>query len=101
MLVDASQFLSTLLERPDARHTYGRKRASILAAFANALLFMRGEAADLNIRGAFLHIAADALVSAGVVVAGGLALWFGWNWRDPVVSLLVAAVIVVVTERLA
>ena len=59
-----------------------------------AWLFMRGSKQDLNIRGAFLHMAADALVSAGVVVAGGLALWFGWAWLDPVVSLLIAAVIV-------
>jgi cobalt-zinc-cadmium efflux system protein len=130
--------------RPDARHTYGWKRASILAAFINALLllvamgslaweavhrlqspapiegvtimvvagigivvntatallFMRGGKGDLNIRGAFLHMAADALVSAGVVVAGGLALWFGWNWLDPVVSLIIAAVIVIGTWNL-
>ena len=127
--------------RPDARHTYGWKRASILAAFVNALLllvamgslvweavhrlqapeptqgvtimvvagigiavnsvtalmFMRGRESDLNIRGAFLHMAADALVSAGVVVAGGLAMWFGWNWLDPIVSLAIAAVIVLGT----
>jgi cobalt-zinc-cadmium efflux system protein len=120
------------------RHTYGWKRASILAAFINAmlllvvmgslgweavhrlrspqpvagltvmvvagigivvnaataLLFMRGRKQDLNIRGAFLHMAADALVSAGVVIAGGLALWFGWSWLDPIVGLLIAAVIV-------
>lgn len=104
--------------RPNARHTYGWKRVSILAAFANALLllvgvgtlmwealgrllsgqisavtdawtmmtvasvgivintatawlFMRGREHDLNIRGAFLHMVADALVSLGVVVAGG------------------------------
>lgn len=130
--------------QPDARHTYGWKRASILAAFINAmlllvamgslaweamhrlqspepvegvtimvvagigivvntataLLFMGGRDSDLNIRGAFLLMAADALVSAGVVVAGGLALWFGWAWLDPVVSLLIAAVIVVGTWRL-
>jgi cobalt-zinc-cadmium efflux system protein len=126
--------------RPDARHTYGWQRASILAAFANALLllvamgalaweamgrllssevslqeqgvtimavagigivintatallFMRGRESDLNIRGAFLHMAADALVSAGVVVAGALTLWMGWKWLDPVVSLGIAAVI--------
>lgn len=125
---------------PDARHTYGWKRATILAAFANALLllvamgglaweaigrllsnevslqeqgvtimlvagvgivintatallFMRGREHDLNIRGAFLHMAADALVSAGVVVAGALTLWMGWTWLDPVVSLAIAAVI--------
>ncbi len=130
--------------QPDARHTYGWKRASILAAFVNALLllvamgslawealhrlhspqpiqgvtimvvagigivvntatallFMRGRESDLNVRGAFLHMAADALVSAGVVVAGGLALAFGWNWLDPVVSLVIAAVIVVGTWNL-
>jgi cobalt-zinc-cadmium efflux system protein len=130
--------------RPNARHTYGWKRASILAAFVNALLllvamgslaweavqrlqspqavegvtimvvagigivvntatallFLRGRGKDLNIRGAFLHMAADALVSAGVVVAGGLALWLGWAWLDPVVSLLIAAVIVVGTWSL-
>ncbi len=125
---------------PDARHTYGWKRATILAAFANALLllvamgglvweaigrlmsdqvslqeqgvtimlvagvgivvntvtallFMRGREHDLNIRGAFLHMAADALVSVGVVVAGALTLWQGWTWLDPAVSLAIAAVI--------
>lgn len=133
--------------RPNARHTYGWKRASILAAFFNALLllvamgalvweaigrllapepllvaqgvtimmvagigivintatallFMRGGENDLNIRGAFLHMAADALVSAGVVIAGALTLWAGWVWLDPVVSLLIAAVIVVGTWSL-
>lgn len=48
---------------------------------------MRGSKSDLNIRGAFLHMAADALVSAGVVVAGGLALGFGWSWLDPVAAV--------------
>jgi cation diffusion facilitator family transporter len=133
--------------RPDARHTYGWKRATILAAFANAflllmamgalvweavgrllspaplaaaqgitimvvasigigintataLLFMRGGSKDLNIRGAFLHMAADALVSAGVVVAGALTLWMGWAWLDPVVSLAIAAVILIGTWSL-
>jgi cobalt-zinc-cadmium efflux system protein len=124
--------------RPDARHTYGFQRASILAAFANALLllvamgslaweaigrlsqpeatqggtiiavaavgivvnaatallFMRGGENDINIRGAYLHMAADALVSTGVVVVGGLTLWLGWAWLDPVASLLIALVIV-------
>lgn len=126
--------------QPNARHTYGWKRATILAAFANALLlllamgglaweavgrllanqgalreqgvtimvvagigiavntatallFMGGGKSDLNIRGAFLHMAADAVVSAGVVVAGALTLWMGWVWLDPVVSLVIAAVI--------
>lgn len=126
--------------RPDARHTYGFKRAGILAAFANALLllvamgslaweaigrlqapqptqgttvvvvaaigivvntvtallFLRGRH-DLNLRGAFLHMLADALVSAGVVVAGLLTIFLGWTWVDPVASLLIAGVIVVGT----
>lgn len=72
----------------------------IVVNTATALLFMRGSKTDLNIRGAFLHMAADALVSAGVVVAGAMALWFGWNWLDSVVSLLIAAVVVVGTWSL-
>ena len=130
--------------RPGGRYTYGWKRASILAAFANALLllvamgslaweavgrlhtpeptqgftvmvvagigifvnlgtallFMRGREHDLNIQGAFIHMAGDALVSAGVVVAGGLSLWFGLAWLDPAASLVIALVIVVGTWRL-
>ena len=64
---------------------------------ATALLFMRGREHDLNVRGAFLHMAADALVSLGVVIGGGLYLWFGWSWLDPVISLLIAVVIVLGT----
>lgn len=67
--------------------------AGILVNGATALLFMRGRHDDLNIRGAFLHMAADALVSAGVVVAGLLILRTGANWIDPVTSLIVVAVI--------
>lgn len=54
----------------------------------------------MNNRGAILHMAADALVSAGVVVAGALTLWMGWVWLDPVVSLLIAAVILIGTWNL-
>lgn len=128
---------------PDERHTYGWRRGSILASFANALLllvamgslaweaigrigtpspldgltvmvvaavgvvinfatawlFVSGRE-DLNIRGAFLHMVADGLVSVAVVVTGALALWFGWDWLDPVASLGVAAVVVVGTWSL-
>jgi cobalt-zinc-cadmium efflux system protein len=59
-----------------------------------ALMFMRGSHSDLNLRGAFLHMAADALVSLGVVLAGFSILLTGWLWLDPVTSLLVVAVIV-------
>jgi cobalt-zinc-cadmium efflux system protein len=132
--------------RPNPRHTYGWQRATILAAFANALLlltvmgglvweaagrllapsavtsltsqsetvlwvaavgiavnaitalmFMQKGKADLNVRGAFVHMTADALVSLGVVAAGALSLWSGWTWLDPVASLLIAAVILLST----
>ena len=130
--------------KPNRRHTYGWRRASILASFINATvllvamgsliweaaqrlqipatvdavtvlwvaglgvvinsltawLFMRGSQQDLNIRGAFLHMAADALVSVGVVMAGILYLWQGWLWIDPVVSILIALIIIVGTWSL-
>ena len=60
---------------------------------ATALLFVSGKDHDLNIRGAFLHMAADAAVSLGVVIAGALILFYGLNWIDPVISLVIAAVI--------
>lgn len=61
---------------------------------ATALMFMRGQH-DLNVRGAFLHMAADAAVSLGVVVAAAV-IWIApsWTWLDPAVSLVIAAVIV-------
>jgi len=123
--------------RPTERHTYGYRRASILAALANAgllliavgaiaveavdrirqpaevagltvvlvaalgivingataLLFMRGRHGDLNIRGAYLHMAADAGVSAGVVVAAFAIMLTGWLWVDPAISLVISAVV--------
>jgi cobalt-zinc-cadmium efflux system protein len=124
--------------RSSERFTYGFRSASILAAFANAILLlvatgaitweavrrfadppqvagttvmivaaagivinglsawilMAGQKDDLNIRGAFLHLVADAAVSVGVVLAGALILATGWNWIDPAVSLVIAVVIV-------
>ena len=72
----------------------------ILVNGVTALLFMTGGKGDLNIRGAFLHMASDALVSAGVVVSGGIILVTGWYWLDPTVSLVVSAVIVAGTWSL-
>jgi cobalt-zinc-cadmium efflux system protein len=124
-------------KQPTDQHTYGYRRASILAALVNAgllliavggiaveaiqriqepaavaggtvvvvaalgilingataLLFMRGRHADLNIRGAFLHMAADAAVSLGVVVAAGVIMWTGWQWVDAAISLGIAAIV--------
>jgi cobalt-zinc-cadmium efflux system protein len=64
---------------------------------ATALLFISGRKGDLNIRGAFLHMAADAAVSLGVVIAGIGILFTQQLWIDPVVSLLIAVVILVGT----
>jgi cobalt-zinc-cadmium efflux system protein len=61
---------------------------------ATALMFRPGRKRDLNIRGAFLHMAADAAISAGVVIAGFVILWTGLSWIDPVVSLVISAVII-------
>jgi len=123
---------------PTERHTYGMRRASILAALANAvllliavgaialealqrigrpgpvagnvvmavaglgvvingvtaLLFLKGRREDVNVRGAFLHMAADAGVSLGVVAAGFLITRTGWLWLDPAISLAIGGVIV-------
>ncbi|GJE04233.1 cation diffusion facilitator family transporter [Methylobacterium isbiliense] len=59
-----------------------------------AWLFASGRESDLNIRGAYLHMLADAAVSAGVVLAGIAILATGWTWIDPLVSLVIVAVIV-------
>lgn len=64
---------------------------------ATALLFARGRKGDINIRGAYLHMAADAAVSAGVVIAGVLILTTGANWIDPVTSLVIGLVILLST----
>ena len=122
---------------PSMRHTYGLRRATILASLANAvlllvavgaigvesvrrlfapepvatdwvlwvaaagivvnlataLLFARGRHADLNRRGAFLHMAADAGISAGVLAGALVMRWTGWLWLDPLIGLGIAAVI--------
>ncbi|MFZ3231414.1 MAG: cation diffusion facilitator family transporter [Pseudobdellovibrio sp.] len=131
-------------KKVNAKHSYGWKKASILAAFANsifllvamgslaweavgrfnepvqaeglvimavagvgivinsvtAFLFIAGKDHDINIRGAFWHMLADALISAGVVIAGAISLKFNYSWIDPVTSLLIAVVIVFGTWRL-
>jgi len=67
--------------------------AGILVNAATAWLFARGQKSDINLRGAYLHMAADATVSAGVMLAG-VVIWFtGVEWIDPVVSIIVSAII--------
>lgn len=68
--------------------------AGFVVNAATAWLFFGGRHHDLNVRGAYLHMAADAGVSLGVVVAGALIGLTGWLWVDPAVSLLIAAIIV-------
>ncbi|KYJ87246.1 cation diffusion facilitator family transporter [Sulfurovum riftiae] len=69
----------------------------VLINTATALLFMKDQKNDLNIRGAFLHMAADAIVSLGVVIAGIVILYKGWLWVDPLVSIVIAVVIFIGT----
>ncbi len=84
----------------DTVNASGPKVMTIVAAVGIAIngvsawLFASGRKGDLNVRGAFAHMAADAVVSAGVVVAGLVILLTGWLWLDPVVSLAINAVIV-------
>ncbi len=66
----------------------------------SALLLMKGGKGDLNIRGAYLHMLADAAVSLAVVLAGVGMFYTGWYWLDPVISLVIVVVIVFGTWRL-
>jgi cobalt-zinc-cadmium efflux system protein len=66
----------------------------------SAWLFMAGRKGDLNIRGAYLHMAADAAISLGVVVSGLVIMGTGWTWLDPAVSLVIVLVIVMGTWSL-
>jgi cobalt-zinc-cadmium efflux system protein len=71
----------------------------VLNALA-ALMFAKGRKGDINIRGAFLHLVADAAVSAGVVVSGIIVWRTGWAWIDPAASLVVSVIILRGTWRL-
>ena len=69
----------------------------VLVNAGTAWLFMAGRKGDINIRGAFTHMAADAGVTVGVIVAALLIGWTGWQWLDPAVSLAIALVILIGT----
>jgi len=71
--------------------------AGVVVNAVTAWLFMSGRKGDLNIRAAFVHMAADAGVSAGVVVSGGVMLAKGWPWIDPLISMVIAGVILIGT----
>lgn len=90
--------LARLFAHPEASGglvVMGVAAAGVLINGATALLFMRGREHDLNIRGAWLHMAADAAISFGVVISGGIILFTGWLWVDPIVSLLIAVAIAI------
>ncbi len=75
----------------------GVAAAGVVVNTATALMFMSGRKHDLNLRGACLHMAADAAVSVGVVIAGFAIRATGWTWIDPVTSLVIAVVIAIAT----
>ena len=69
----------------------------VVINLATALLFISGRKDDLNVRAAFTHMAGDAAIALGVVVVGFAILYTGWLWLDPVVSLVIAVIIVIGT----
>jgi cobalt-zinc-cadmium efflux system protein len=71
--------------------------AGVVINGMTALLFIKGKDKDLNIKGAFIHMAADAAVSLGVAAGGLLILFTGWMWIDPAVSILILVVITIGT----
>lgn len=71
--------------------------AGVVVNTVTAMLFVGGHHHDLNVRGAFLHMAADAAVSVGVVIGGIIIGRTGWSWIDPTLSLIIAAVIAIST----
>ncbi|PMB09470.1 cation transporter [Fischerella thermalis CCMEE 5273] len=78
----------------------GVAAVGIAINMGSALMFLSGRERDLNIRGAFLHLVADAAVSLGAVLAGIAIVTTGWLWFDPVVSLMIVVVIVMSTWQL-
>lgn len=74
--------------------------AGIIINGLTALLLMRSQKSDLNVRGAFLHMVADTLVSVGVVISGIIISVTGWNIIDPIVSIIIAIVILFSTWNL-
>jgi cobalt-zinc-cadmium efflux system protein len=72
----------------------------ILINSASAVLFFRDKEKDLNIKGAYLHLAIDAIVSAGVVIAGIIILYTGKSWIDPSISLVIMTIVLFSTWNL-
>ena len=87
-------------EGVDAKMVIGVAAIGIVLNGITAWFFMSGRKSDLNIRGAFVHMAADAAVSAGVVVAGVAIYFTGWTLLDPITSILINVIIVIGTWSL-
>lgn len=67
---------------------------------ATALLFVKGQQHDLNIKGAYLHMVADAAISLGVVLGGVIILYTGWLWLDPLISIFIVVAVFIGTWAL-
>jgi len=100
LLLAIGAIVSESIQRLAEPNAVATKTVMITAAIgvvintATALLFMRGGKADLNVRGAFLHMAGDAAVSVAVVIGAGVIALTGFLWIDPALSLAIAAFIV-------
>jgi cobalt-zinc-cadmium efflux system protein len=82
--------------RPEAIETkmvIGVAAAGIVINMATAMLFWKGQKHDINLRGAFMHMVADAAISLGVVVSGAIIWLKGWQWMDPAISLVIAVIV--------
>ena len=103
LLLAVGAITSESLRRLSTPHTVATLTVMVTAAIgvvintATALLFMRGGKGDLNVRGAFLHMASDAAISVAVVVGAGAITLTGLEWIDPALSLAIAVVIVIGT----
>jgi cobalt-zinc-cadmium efflux system protein len=95
----AWEAIGRFVERPDVEGEIVLVVAGIgfVINTITALLFFADRKKDLNLRGAFLHMAADALVSLGVVVSGLIMMWTGWSLLDPILSLGIVLVILMGT----
>ena len=99
LLVATGAILFAAIERLSHPVPVAGATVSIIAAIgivlnaASAWLFARGRKSDLNVKAAFLHMAGDAAVSAGVVLAGLIIIWTGTLWVDPIMSIIIVIVI--------
>ncbi|HEY2357248.1 MAG TPA: cation diffusion facilitator family transporter [Phenylobacterium sp.] len=103
LLLAIGAIVSESIQRLGEPHAVATRTVMLTAALgvlintATALLFLRGSKGDLNVRGAFLHMASDAAISVAVVIGAGVIALTGLQWIDPALSLAIAVVIVIGT----